>query len=52
MCYTCTLHVHVATKLKCMLLYRIYLSHLKSLDDAVRIVKESQSVDGAKLVAK
>ena len=32
--------------------YRIHLFHLNSLDDAVRIVKETQSIEGAKLVAK
>ena len=35
-----------------VLVFRIYLSHLNSLDDAVRIVKESHSIEGAKMVAK
>lgn len=35
-----------------MYLYRVYLDQLKSPDDAVRVVKESQSTEGAKMVAR
>ena len=31
---------------------RIYLDHLQNPEEAVRIVKETQSVDGAKMVAR
>lgn len=31
---------------------RILLDHLNNPDDAVRIVKETQSIDGAKMVAR
>jgi len=30
----------------------VYLFQLNSLDDAVRIVKETESIEGAKMVAK
>ena len=33
-------------------LVRIYLDHLQNPEEAVRIVKETQSVDGAKMVAR
>ena len=33
-------------------MYRIDLEHLNSPEDAVRIVRETQSVEGAKMVAK
>ena len=32
--------------------YRLYVEQLQSPDEAVRIVKESQSVEGAKMVAR
>ena len=32
--------------------YRLYLDHLQSPDDAVRIVKEQSSIEGAKMVAR
>lgn len=31
---------------------RVLLDHLNNLEDAVRIVRETQSVDGAKMVAR
>lgn len=31
---------------------RIYLDYLQNPEEAVRVVKESQSVEGAKMVAK
>lgn len=31
--------------------YRVYLDQLESPDDAVRVVKQSESIEGAKMVA-
>ena len=35
-----------------ILLYRIYLDYLQNPEEAVRVVKETQSVEGANMVAK
>ena len=40
--------LHILPALHC----RVYLDHLRSPDEAVRIVKESKSTEGAKMVAK
>jgi len=39
--------------MKCVdVVYRINLDHLHNADEAVRVVRSTQSVDGAKMVAK
>ena len=50
---------HVATHVLCLTLHsfrlfylRINLDHLQNPEEAVRIVKETQSVEGAKMVAR
>ena len=35
-----------------MFLYRINLDHLQNPEEAVKVVRETQSVEGAKMVAK
>lgn len=46
-------HVHMCHEFLAWFVHcRVYLDHLKSPGDAVRVVKESQSTEGAKMVAK
>ena len=41
-----------ACSIACSVVCRINLDHLQNADEAVRVVRATQSIDGAKMVAK